>query len=209
MIEMLNMCCLKYMKTLEDDAFELAIIDCPYGIKDITGKEFSHGRGTLKNRAFNQGNSEINAWDKAPPKEYFDELFRVSENQIIWGGNYFSLPKYRCVIVWDKCQPFPNFSSVEIAWSSFNKPASLFKFDNRYAGKIHPVQKPIKLYEWLLINYAKEGDRILDTHGGSFSSAIACHNLGFDMVICELDPDYYAAAVKRFQAETSQKHFNF
>ena len=128
------------MARYSDNYFDLAIVDPPYGIEDITNKEFSHGRGKLKNRVFNKANLKINNWDKAPKEEYFEQLFRVSKNQIIWGGNYFNLPKYRCPIIWDKCQPWENFSQVEIAWSSFNKPAAIFKFDNRTGDKIHPTQ---------------------------------------------------------------------
>lgn len=137
-------------------------------------------------------------------KKYFDELFRISKNQIIWGGNYFDLPKYRCPIVWDKVQPFPNFSSIELAWSSFNRPADLIKIDNRYSGKIHPTQKPVSLYKWLLMNYAKDSDTIFDSHGSSMSLAIAAYDLGFDCTICEIDGDYYRNAVKRFEQHKSQ-----
>ena len=195
---------MELMARYDDNYFDLAIVDPPYGVEELTGKEFSHERGKLKNRAFSKGNKKIKKWDLSPKQNYFDELFRVSKHQIIWGGNYFNLPKYRCVIVWDKQQPFPNFSAVEIAWSSINKPAKLFKYDNRYKGKIHPTQKPIKSYEWLLINFAKEGDKILDTHLGSGSIAIACHNLGYDLTACELDTDYYNAAIKRLKQHQAQ-----
>ena len=132
-------------------------------------------------------------------------MFRVSKNQIIWGGNYFDLPPYRCVVVWDKCQPFPNFSAVEIAWTSFNKPASLYRYDNRRQGKIHPTQKPIQLYKWLLNNYAKSTDKILDTHLGSGSNAIACHYFGVkEFVGIEIDKEYYDMANKRIEDETRQ-----
>jgi len=193
------------MARYPDNYFDIAIVDPPYGIEDITGKQFSHGSGKLKDRAFNKGSDKINDWDKAPKSEYFEQLFRVSKNQIIWGGNYFDLPKYRCVIVWDKVQPFPNFSAVEIAWSSFNKPASIFKFDNRTGNKIHPTQKPVELYKWLLSKYAQEGDKILDTHIGSGSIAIACHDYGFELTSCELDIDYYNNAIKRIDNHTAQK----
>ena len=185
------------MARYPDKYFDLAIVDPPYGIKELTGKEVCHKRGGMKNRAFGKGSKEFIKWDKSPDSKYFDELFRVSKNQIIWGGNYFNLPKYRCALVWDKCQPFKTFSSVEIAWTSFNKPAKIFKFDNRYKGKIHPTQKPVKLYEWLLVNYAKKGDKILDTHLGSGSIAIACHNLSFDLTACEISKDYFEKSMKR------------
>jgi len=189
--------CMEYMATLPDKAFELAIVDPPYGLPD----DSVNGRGKLKNRIMN---TDGMAWDTAPTAEYFDELMRVSENQIIWGGNYFDLPPTRGIICWDKVQPWPNFSAWEMAWTSFDHVARLFKFDNRTGDKIHPTQKPVKLYEWLLTNYAKPGDHILDTHLGSGSSAIACNNLGFEMVGCELDLDYYNAACERIKQATAQ-----
>lgn len=193
------------MARYPDKHFELAIVDPPYGVEDITGMEFSHNRGMLKKRAFGVGSDKIKKWDKAPNSDYFNELFRVSKNQIIWGGNYFDLPKYRCPIVWDKVQPWDKFSAVEIAWTSFNKPASIFKFDNRTGNKIHPTQKPVELYKWLLSKYAQEGDKILDTHLGSGSIAIACHDYGFELTSCELDIDYYNNAIKRIDNHTAQK----
>ena len=196
---------MQLMARYPDNYFDLAIVDPPYGVEEITGKEFSHVRGKLKNRAFNIGNEKINRWDKSPNDEYFNELFRVSKNQIIWGGNYFNLPKYRCPIVWDKCQPWENFSQIELAWTSFNMPASIFKFDNRTGGKIHPTQKPIKLYKWLLDKYAKENDKILDTHLGSGSIAIACHDYGFELTACELDKEYYDKAIQRITNHTNQQ----
>lgn len=196
---------MELMKRYPDKYFDLAIVDPPYGVEEITGKEFSHGRGKLKNRAFNIGNEKINRWDKSPNDEYFNELFRVSKNQVIWGGNYFNLPKYRCPIIWDKCQPWENFSQIELAWTSFNMPASIFKFDNRTGGKIHPTQKPISLYKWILDKYAKENYKILDTHLGSGSIAIACHDYGFDLTACELDTEYYNKAIERITNHTNQQ----
>ena len=149
--------------------------------------------------------SNMHRWDIKPPNKYFDELFRVSKNQIIWGGNYFGLPATRGFVVWDKMQPFPNFSRCEYAWMSFQVPSKIFEYDNRQgAAKIHPTQKPVKLYEWLLKNYAKQGDKILDTHGGSFSSAIACHKHGFEFVGTELDTEYFNLAVERFKTYSNQ-----
>lgn len=201
-----NIDCMEYMKTLPDNAFDLAIVDPPYGIEEITGKESANNRGKMnKQRVFGQESAKFKEWDKAPTNDYFVELMRISKNQIIWGGNYFDLPKYRHPIVWDKCQPWENFSQIELAWTSFNKPASLFKFDNRTGDKIHPTQKPVKLYEWLLTNYANKGDKILDTHLGSGSHAVACNNLGFEMVGCELDTDYFEAACKRIKSEAAQE----
>lgn len=144
-------------------------------------------------------------WDKIPDETYFKELFRVSKNQIIWGGNYFNLPPTRCFIIWDKkiSEDF-SLAMCELAWTSFDKLAKIYNYYNPKGGKIHPTQKPVKLYEWLLMNYAKQGDKILDTHLGSGSIAIACHNLGFDFKACELDPDYYEAALKRLKQHQSQ-----
>ncbi len=228
---LLHIDCHEYMATLPDKAFDLAIVDPPYGInapnmtmglnrnrddgwlrEESTATRLKKGRlnkggGKLANRLLNQ--SSI-SWDsEAPNKEYFNELIRVSKNQIIWGGNYFDLPPSRCVVCWDKCQPWENFSQWEMAWTSFDKPAALFSYSNTGGSnseqKIHPTQKPVKLYEWLLTKYAKSGQRILDTHLGSGSSAIACNNLGFAMVGCELDEDYYRAACARVEQATKQE----
>jgi site-specific DNA-methyltransferase (adenine-specific) len=193
------------MARYPDNYFELAIVDPPYGIEEITGKESSNNRGKInKQRVFGQQSAKFKDWDKVPTNDYFIELMRISKNQIIWGGNYFDLPKYRHPIVWDKCQPWENFSQIELAWTSFNKPASLFKFDNRTGDKIHPTQKPIKLYKWLLDKYAKQGDKILDTHLGSGSIAIACHDYGFDLTACELDKEYFDKAMERIKNHTNQ-----
>jgi site-specific DNA-methyltransferase (adenine-specific) len=199
-----NMDCMELLKSTPDKFYDLAIVDPPYGI----GGDSSHsnralkGAGKLKNRALNTGNTK---WDIAPEQEYFNELKRVSKNQIIWGGNYFDMPKSRGVICWDKCQPWPNFSAWEMAWTSFDCVARIFRFDNRTSDKIHPTQKPISLYEWLLATYAKEGQTILDTHLGSGSHAIACNNLGFELTACELDKDYYEASIKRITQATAQE----
>jgi site-specific DNA-methyltransferase (adenine-specific) len=213
-VSLLHMDCMEYMATLEDNAFDLAIVDPPYGINAANmnmgdgyyGKgrkdRLSSGAGKLKGRNIQIMKSE---WDEKPPsREYFLELERVSVGRIIWGGNYFDLPPTRGIVAWDKCQPWPNFSAFELAWTSFDSPAKLFRFNNAVSGKIHPTQKPVKLYKWLLKNYAKEGQRILDTHLGSGSSAIAAHYFGVDFVGCELDADYYKAACERFDRETRQ-----
>ena len=193
------------MARYEDNYFDLAIVDPPYGIEEITGKESTHIRGKMKNRKFNSDSKKFRQWDISPSKEYFEELFRVSKNQIIWGGNYFDLQKYRCPIIWDKCQPWENFSQVELAWSSFNMPASIFKFDNRTGGKIHPTQKPVALYKWLLDKYTKPNDKILDTHLGSGSIAIACHDYKFDLTACELDKEYFDKAMQRINNHVAQQ----
>ena len=196
---------MELMARYPDKHFELSICDPPYGIEQITGKESANTRGEInKKRIFGTQSAKFREWDKAPTQDYFNELFRVSKNQIIWGGNYFNLPPYRCPIVWDKCQPWETFSKTELAWSSFNMPSSLFKFDNRTGGKIHPTQKPVELYKWLLDKYAKQGDKILDTHLGSMSIAIAAHDYGFELVGCELDVDYYNQGIKRLKNHISQ-----
>ena len=190
--------CMEYMRGLEDNAFDLAIVDPPHGLQ----KSSTTGSGKLKKRALNEG--KISQWDKAPSNEYFTELFRVSTHQIIWGGNYFDLPPTRGIICWDKCQPWENFSQWEMAWTSFDKPASLFRFDNRTGDKIHPTQKPVDLYRWLLHKYAKSGWKILDTHIGSGSIAIACDIEGFELVGCEINEEYFRNMVERVKLHQSQ-----
>ena len=184
------------MARYPDKHFDLAIVDPPYGI-NMDG-------GNVGYKGFN--NFEKKGWDaKHPDTEYFDELKRVSKNQIIWGGNYFPLPPSRCFLVWDKGEGFYNrtYAEAELAWTSFDKNVKLFKRDplakGDYKGKIHPTQKPVALYKWLLTNYAKQGDKILDTHVGSASSLIACYDMGFDAVGFELDKDYYEKSKQRLE----------
>ena len=192
---------MELMSRYEDNYFDLAIVDPPYGI----GDKFKGGKSGKMN--FNEVVDK--GWDnETPSKEYFTELKRVSKHQIIWGGNYFldNLGNTRCFICWDKkiSQDF-TLAMAELAWTSFDKLAKIFRMSvPKIGGKIHPTQKPIKLYEWLLINYAKKGDKILDTHLGSGSIAIACHNLGFDLTACELDKEYYEAAIKKIQQHKQQ-----
>lgn len=200
-IELLHMDCMEYMAGLPDKVFDLAIVDPPYGI-GMDG-------GNIGYKGFN--NFEKKSWDNSTPDAtYFSELKRVSGEQIVWGGNYFELPPTRCFLIWDKGAGFKGrtYAECEQAWTSFDANARIFQRDplcnGDYKGKIHPTQKPIKLYEWLLTNYAKPGQRILDTHLGSGSSAIAAHYFGVDFVGCELDADYYAAALKRFKLATAQ-----
>lgn len=196
-----NMDCIDFMQSVPDKFYDLAIVDPPYGIGMDGGNVGYKGNNNLEKKN----------WDnEIPKKEYFDQLFRVSKNQIIWGGNYFGLPATRCFLVWDKGEGFYNrtYAECELAWTSFNKNTCKLKHDplasGDYKGKIHPTQKPVKLYEWLLMNYAKEGDKILDTHGGSQSSRIACYNLVFELDIIELDKDYFDAGNKRFEQHKKQ-----
>jgi len=195
-ITLYNCDCMEYMKNIPDKYYDLAIVDPPYGIDACN---MTMGKGT--NKKWSKGKK----WDNNIPKgEYFDELFRVSKNQIIWGGNYFPLPPSRCIVCWDKIQPWENFSQVELAWTSFDSPAQLYRFDNRTGGKIHPTQKPVKLYEWLLKHYAKSTDKILDTHFGSCSIGIACHNFGCSLDACELDEEYFDKALERVKLHVRQ-----
>ena len=208
-----NMDCMEGMKQFPDKYFDLAIVDPPYGINaDSFGMgDGINGRGRSVARILKKERKN-GSWDiEKPSGEYFAELQRVSKNQIIWGGNYFDLPPSRGVIVWDKMQPWENFSQIEYAWSSFDRPSALFKYRSTTdKGKIHPTQKPVALYEWLINRYAKDGDTILDTHAGSASSLIACHRTGHKYVGFEIDEYYYGMAKKRLEAETAQVNiFNF
>jgi site-specific DNA-methyltransferase (adenine-specific) len=213
MLTITNEDCMELLKRTPDKFYDLALVDPPYGInapkmsatpaqRKNGSKRLNGGSGKLKNRVLNTSN--IN-WDAfVPDVNYFDELFRVSKNQIIWGGNYFNLNPTRCVICWDKMQPWENFSQIELAWTSFDSPSKLFKFDNRTGNKIHPTQKPVALYKWLLTKFAKPGDKILDTHLGSMSIAIACHDYGFELTGCELDEEYYKKGIERIKQHTDQ-----
>lgn len=208
-----NMDCLPAMREFQDKHFDLAIVDPPYGIEkeiSVGGKESSRSTVNFHNR-YKSGT----LWDKKPTVEYFDELFRVSNNQIICGGNYFPelwLAPVRGFIFWYKETPVPNFSDGELLWTSFKKPAKFFKHrytnildgNNVRADIEHPTAKPVALYKWLLKNYAKEGDKILDSHMGSQSSRIAAFDMGFDFTGYELDKDYFEAGCKRFEQHKSQ-----
>ena len=197
-----NMDCMEGMKEFPDKYFELCIVDPPYGL----GDRLTDG-GHKKNPMEKYRKSyEQKRWDVAPNSEYFCELFRVSKNQIIWGGNYFALPPTRGIICWDKLQMMPTFSRWEYGWTSFDKPSKTYeqRSQENEEKRFHPTQKPVKLYEWLLRNYAKQGDKILDTHVGSASSLIACHNLGFQYVGFEIDKEYYEESLKRLEAHKSQ-----
>lgn len=212
MINIYNQDCLQAMREMSDNQFDLAIVDPPYGINE-DGNRNKSDRPTAK---WKNPNSQVyRTFDDSciPKKEYFDELKRVSKNQIIWGGNYFTeyLKPSKGWIVWNKKADIKeHLSMAELAWSSFNKKCNLYEhlwagFKKKYQIKrIHPTEKPKQLYEWLLINYANEGDKILDTHLGSGSIAIACHNLGYDLEGYELDKEYYDNALKRIKQHQSQ-----
>lgn len=207
-IELLNTDCMLYMAGLPDKAFDLAIVDPPYGIGIVQQME----KAIASSSSMMKLSKGITGgyWDNAiPAAEYFVELKRVSEHQIIWGGNYFldHLGATRCFCVWDKMNGTNPMADAELAWTSFESSVRMFRmhhFSAGYDAKTHPTQKPVKLYEWLLTNFAKPGQRILDTHGGSMSIAIACHNLGYDLTLCELDEDYYKAGVARFEQHKAQ-----
>ena len=199
---------IEFMKTKPDNYYDLAIVDPPYGI------------GVTKNKRLVNGSKK--EWDnEIPPKEYFIELQRVSKNQIIWGGNYFieHLQNTRCFINWDKLNHSDTYADCEMAWTSFDRNAKIFKYmwdGNRYGFKgniqgvgkptirIHPTQKPIDLYRWLLENYAEKGNKIIDTHGGSFTNAIACDMEGFDLDIIEIDKTYFNNGVNAFNEYKKQ-----
>ena len=197
------------MARYPDNYFDLAIVDPPYGIESF--KNIKETKNKIKNR-FVSG-----IWnDKYPTELYFNELFRVSKNQIIWGGNYFNLPPTRCYIFWDKMVQVENFADGELAWTSFDKNTKLFKYAwgglsdgvlgrNKKEKSIHPTQKPKELYKYCLDKYAKQGDKILDTHLGSGSIAIACHDYKFELTACELDPEYFEKAKQRIINHVAQQ----
>ena len=187
---------MEIMARYPDNYFELAIVDPPYGIGiETSGTHFK------KNKA--------KGWDnQTPNKDYFKELFRVSKNQIIWGGNYFfdELGNTKTFLIWDKkIAEEMSFAMCELAWTSFKNGAKIFKQTATQIERIHPTQKPVELYKWLLDKYAKQGDKILDTHLGSGSIAIACHDYGFDLTACELDKEYFDKAIERITNHTSQQ----
>jgi site-specific DNA-methyltransferase (adenine-specific) len=218
MINIYNQDCLEAMKEMSDNQFDLAIVDPPYGI-GFDGNTTVKGKSGKASTFSNKQNHIKKEWDsERPPLKYFIELQRVSKNQIIWGGNYFAdlLPAKKGWVYWDKKitnANNKNYSDGELAWTSFDCILRKFTYDWIGFGylnnpqkqkKIHPTEKPIKLYEWLLMNYAKEGDKILDTHLGSGSIAIACHNLDYDLEGYELDKEYYDNALKRIKEHQSQ-----
>lgn len=218
---------MEYMKSIPDKFFELAVVDPPYGInapnmsmgtnlnrkrggynsqsvaQRLKKGRLNSGAGKLKNRALNTMPCD---WDYSPPpRKYFDELFRVSRNQVIWGGNYFPLPPTRGVLCWDKMQPWENFSQFELAWTSFDCPAAIIHLSNTGGAnretKIHPTQKPVELYHRVFKKFANPGDKIFDSHLGSGSSRIAAYKMGFDFYATEIDKQYFDAQEKRFKNE--------
>lgn len=194
-IRLFQMDNMEFMKQIPDNYYELAIVDPEYGIG-------------ISNNPVRQKHKKKDWDNKIPEKIYFEELMRVSQNQIIWGGNYFIdyLSNTQGFIIWDKKQPEDfSLSMCEFAWSSIQSPAKMFRYSiQTEQNKIHPTQKPVALYKWILDKYAKEGDKILDTHGGSMSIALACHDYKFSLDLCELDEDYFKAGVKRFQNHIKQ-----
>lgn len=228
--------CVVGMKLYPDKHFDLAIVDPPYGInapnltmgsnpsrkgRDKRGEiqygsvsiaqqlkkgRLNQGAGKLKDRALNTMNCN---WDfEKPTQEYFDELFRVSKHQIIWGGNYYDLGPCRCFIIWNKKQPWENFSQAEFAWTSFDKPAKVFTFSNRGGAnrekKIHPTQKPVELYDFCFKRFTEEGMRVLDTHLGSGSSRISADKFGLNFEAFEIDEVYYQAQEERYSIYKKQ-----
>lgn len=199
MINIYNEDCLEALKKMKDNEFDLAIVDPPYGIEV---NKMTLGGGKYKNKG--------KSWDsETPPQEYFDELFRVSKNQVIWGANYMidkiGKPSMGW-IYWDKMNGDSDFSDGELAFTSFKRALRSYKhhLSMDRSKRFHPTQKPIKLYEWILMKYAKEGDKILDTHLGGGSIAIACHNLGYDLTGFEIDEEYYNKANERIKEHQSQ-----
>ena len=205
--------CMEFMKGVPDKYYELAIVDPPYGIGENGSN--NHTRSKLAKSKDYKAFSGNDA--KAPDKEYFDELIRVSKNQIIWGANHFisKIPyDSSCWIVWDKDNGNTDFADCELAYSSFNTAVRKFKYrwqgmlqehgGDRKEYRIHPTQKPVALYKWLLKNYAKPGDKIFDSHVGSGSIRIACHDMGFDFEGCEIDPDYWKAQEERYRQHSQQ-----
>ena len=217
-IKAYNCDCMDLLKQTPDNYYELSIVDPPYGI----GEDGSKGVRTSPSRPnsyFREPKHKAKGWDNVVPnKEYFIELLRVCKNVIIFGANHFieNIPNQNssCWIVWDKKNGGANFADCELAWTNMKtavRKYTIHKFDATRGGKdcIHPTQKPVKLYEWILTNYAKEGDKILDTHRGSASLDIACHNLNFDLVTCELDTDYFNDGNKRLKQHQNQQVMKF
>lgn len=236
----LNCDCMEYMKTLPDNAFDLAVVDPPYGggftegggcqgwfkkYHEAPAAERERENETVESlwttirqvqtrrgewhgkRKYHGEGKKIISWDVAPGQEYFEELFRISRNQIIWGGNYFPLPPTRCFLIWRKLTISESFTMAmaEYAWTSFNSNAKVFEYAPQDITRFHPTQKPVALYRWIFKNYSKPGDRIIDTHLGSGSSRIAAYDAGLDFVGCEIDKEYFDKQEERFAAHTAQQ----
>ena len=211
--EVYNIDVMQYLKDVPDNYFGLCIADPPYGVSYARSK---NGQGVCKNRT---DLKDIKKEKNIPEKEFFDELLRVSDKVIIWGGQYFThlLPQSKCWIVWDKCNGIENkspFADCELAWTNMTKVVKMFRLrqmgfisDTKDGKRIHPTQKATELYEWLINNYAKDGDIIFDPMMGSQSSRIAAHRLGFDYVGCEIDKNFFDKGCERFKNETSQLSF--
>ena len=204
--------CMDIMRDMPDKAFDLAIVDPPYGIRRLSVEEHQDPNSKFR-RSMSKMVDSTKGWNaEKPTQEYWNELFRISKEQIIWGANNFTLPESEYFCVWDKMQTVDNFASAELAWVSMNewkKPAKVFRYQIHKCSsvdgdKIHPTQKPVALYKWLLKNYAKPGNKILDTHGGSGSSVIACLDMGYEIMWIEKDPDYFQAALKRIKDFAAQ-----
>lgn len=205
-IRLYNSDCMEALKQMADNQYDLAIIDPPYGL-DLANMNMGAGKSKKASKIQNR-KWKPKDWDKETPTiEYFKELFRVSKNQIIWGGNYFDLPPCKNYIIWDKEIPEGlSFADCEMAWTSFDKAPKMFRYSAYLdkASKFHPTQKPVAIYKWLLHKYAKQGDKILDTHLGSGSIAIACWDMGFDLDAYEIDKEYFDGAVKRLESHKKQ-----
>jgi site-specific DNA-methyltransferase (adenine-specific) len=207
--------CMDLMAECEDKSFDLAVVDPPFGLKRLSISE-NNSSNSKNRKSLAAIVSSANKWNhKKPDDNYFKELFRISKNQIIWGANNFMLPPSEYFCIWNKQQTVPNFASAEYAWVSMGlkKPAKVFTYSihkhNAQKGKIHPTQKPVKLYQWIFANYAEKGQRVFDSHLGSGSSAIAAHYAGLDFVGCELDKDYFDTAKDRVDKCTRQQTFDF
>ena len=206
MIQITNEDNMLLMARYPDKYFDLAIVDPPYGLGMATVSNPSSKNGNSQQKFFKDLKNK--QWDNSTPsKEYFIELKRVSKNQIIWGGNYMAehIGNTKCILIWDKMTYIPTMSQFEFAFCSMNKHPQLIKINSNDPNRQHPTQKPVALYKWLLDKYAKQGDKILDTHLGSGSIAIACHDYGFDLTACELDKEYFDKAMERLNNHMAQQ----
>lgn len=205
MIQITNEDNMELMARYPDNYFDLAIVDPPYGLGMKTVSNPSSKNGNSQQKFFKDLKDK--QWDNSTPNlEYFNELKRVSKEQIIWGGNYMAehIGNTKCVLIWDKMTYIPTMSQFEFAFCSMNKHPHLIKINSTDVNRQHPTQKPVALYKWILDKYAKQGDKILDTHLGSGSIAIACHDYGFNLTACELDKEYYDKAMERINNHMAQ-----